>query len=340
MSGTAVFRVDASREIGGGHLARSLTLADGLHEAGWRTVIAARAGSREMLPGFSRKAHDWLVLPDGDEKPVLREYCFQGAELLVVDHYGLDAEFGTALRPWAKWVLVIDDLADRPYDANILLDPTFGRDVAVYRDLVPEHCQMLLGPQFALLRPAFAKEREGAINRRKGGKRPLCLLISLGAGNSGDLAARIASHVVEHDHDVIVNIVYGAEQTRALATRHDRITEHGMVRDMAGLMAAADLSVGAAGGTSWERCCLGLPGVVVVLADNQREIATALNAAGAIDYVEAKGQPEVAVAVAEAVAALLRDDGRRAAMGNGAAAICDGAGVDRVISTIKELQKN
>ena len=109
-----------------------------------------------------------------------------------------------------------------------------------------------------------------------------------------------------------------------------------MVRDMAGVMAAADLSVGAAGGTSWERCCMGLPSVVVVLAENQMEIASVLKAAGAIDCVQSKEHADIAVAVAEAVEVLLGDDSRRLAMGDCAAAICDGNGVKRVVAAILE----
>jgi spore coat polysaccharide biosynthesis predicted glycosyltransferase SpsG len=106
------------------------------------------------------------------------------------------------------------------------------------------------------------------------------------------------------------------------------------VEEMALLMAASDLAIGAAGSSSWERCCLGLPTVMMVLADNQRAVGMGLAAAGAVSIVELE---DVDAGLPAAVAALTRDNSARRAMGKRAAAIVDGLGVSRVIDAMEAL---
>lgn len=258
----------------------------------------------------------------------------EGCDLLAVDHYGLDAAFENGCRPWARRILAIDDLADRPHDCDFLLDPTPGRGEEDYQALVPDGCRRLLGPAYALVRPEFAAARgrlqpratEGPVRR---------ILVSFGTMDVNNATERVLEAIAWAGIDAVVDVVLGAgaphlEKVKSHAREMGRrVTVHTGVEDMAALMARADLAIGAAGITSWERCCLGLPSVLVVTADNQRRVAEALEREGAavsLGWHSAVGPERIAGAVME----LDRDSARRARMGAKAAALCDGRGARRV----------
>ena len=211
--------------------------------------------------------------------------------LLVVDHYGRGAAFEHGCRPWAATILVIDDLADRRHCVDRLLDQTHGREEADYRLLTGPDCRLLLGARFALLRPQFQAYRPGALARRGSDGPAQRLLVSFGATDSGGATMLALQGVALGCPGLQVDVVVGSfsrnrDEIDHLAARlSPAVTVHRSVSDMASLMTDADFAIGAAGGTSWERCCLGLPTLVVVTADNQRDIARSLAAAGAIDLV-------------------------------------------------------
>jgi len=206
---------------------------------------------------------------------------------LVVDHYALDARWEKLLAKAVCQIMVIDDLADRHHDCDLLLDQNLGREIADYDYKVPEHCTRLIGPKYALLRPEFARLREKSLERRKTPELKR-ILLSLGGVDRTNVTAQVLSALNDSplSSETKLEIIMGAAapylndiRTQASHTRF-RTTISVNVGDMAERMCRADLSVGAAGSTSWERCCLGLPAIIVVLADNQRSAANALGQQG------------------------------------------------------------
>ena len=163
---TAVFRADASEEIGGGHVMRCLTLAGALTEAGWHVGFAVNAQALAVVPSLAGAIEDILVLGEDDEASALTERWPDGVTLLAVDHYGRDMAFELRCRPWAAVIMAIDDLANRRHRVDVLLDQTHGRSESDYRPLTGPECRLLLGPQFALLRPQF---RRSGVGRWRGG---------------------------------------------------------------------------------------------------------------------------------------------------------------------------
>ena len=250
--------------------------------------------------------------------------------------------FETACRPWVRRIVTIDDLANRPHDCDLLLDQTFGRRESDYRPWVPGGCRLLLGPDFALLRDDFLALRPNSLVRREqfGLKR---ILVSMGGTDPNDVATTVVRGILESGLSVDVDVVLGAATASpALASAVEgcgkRVRLLPRVANMAELMAAADLAIGAGGVTSWERCCMGLPTLLIVTADNQELIAARLAEAGAARILgwHADVRPEnIAVAVRE-----LRDDpAALAGMSAAAREICDGKGVDRVFAAVTgELQ--
>jgi len=336
MTPSVVFRADAGPAMGGGHVQRCLALGEALVEAGWRSAFAFRAGTRETVPALAASPHRLLALDgaEDDEAARLSSKIGTRCDLLVVDHYGRDRDFETACRRFAARIMVIEDRPGRRHDCDLLLDPTPGRKAAAYRDLVPGGCRLLLGPSYALLRAQFVKQRQAALARSRRAK-PARIFVSMGMTDPGNLTAAVLQGIAAGGSGLAVDVVIGSAAPHLAALRR-LIGElkldarlHLDADDVAELMAAADLAVGAAGSSSFERCCLGLPSLVVVAADNQRDIAAGLNGAA-----EVLGLNDLAGAVAAGVKRLCADAEARAAMAEAAARLCDGRGAARVVGEL------
>jgi len=257
-------------------------------------------------------------------------------DLLIVDHYGLDQRWERALRPKAKRCIVIDDLADRPHDCDLLVDVTPGEErTARYDALIPPNALTLLGPRYALLRPEFSSLRT-AMRPRAG--RIQRILVSLGAIDADNLSEAALRAIRQScgtgtDIDIVLGANAPHRSTLAHAIRSDRRARlHVETPDLATLMAAADLAIGAGGTTSWERACLGLPAIVTSVADNQRDNIEALRRAGAAlplpsgDGYEAR--------LSQALAALASEPQRLTAMSEAAARLVDGRGAERIAAIL------
>ncbi len=320
---------------------RCLTLAGVLADEGWQVGFAVNAEAPSVVPSLTETVDSILILGEVDEITALRERWPDGVACLVVDHYGRDAVFERRCRPWAATILAIDDLADRTHCADLLLDQTHGREETCYRDLTGPDCKLLLGARFALLRPQFLAHRRRALARRESTAPAERLLISFGATDSAGVTAMALRAVARACPELSVDVVAGAssryrdEICRLAAALSPAMTVHGAVDDMASLMTDADVAIGAAGGTAWERCCLGLPTLVVVTADNQRDIARGLAAAGAVEIVGNAGEVTVD-ALADRIAELRDDAPRRQAMARTEASICDGQGVARAVDILMQ----
>jgi len=333
----AVFRCDASSRLGSGHAARCLALADALRAAGWACAFASTPETCDTVPALARSGHRVIELAEATQEPAaLKAAMPQGCELLVVDHYGRDIAFETACRSWAERILVCDDLADRSHDCDFLLDPTFERVPYDYTSLVPGNCRLLLGPEFALLRVQFLAARAAALRRRTGRDRIERILVSLGGTDPLNVTSKVLRGISLSGIAAQVDVVLGGkadplEVARALpASNASSITLHIAVDDMADLMSNADLAIGAAGTTSWERCALGLPSLMLVIARNQQQIARSLDGAGAAASLgrdESVSEEELAAQLR----AFAANPMRLAAMSKRAAAICDGRGTQRVL---------
>lgn len=318
----AVFRADASAHLGGGHVMRCLALAAELKNSGWTCVFATRRGTRETVPALDRSGMPVTVLDraDNDEAAALRDRWPDGVDWLIVDHYERDAGFERACRPWARRVMAIDDVVGRPHGCDVLLDQTLGRRREDYEALVPVVCHTLLGPGYALLRPEFMAARAGALQRRATRSGAGRIMVSFGLTDPHRLAERARHGIARAGIDAEVEVADGSADAG----------------EMADAMSRADIAIGAAGGTSWERCCLGLPSVLVVVAENQRMIADALANAGAATVI---GWYEDVAAddIARALRALVDDGARRRRMSESAARVCDGLGAARVREVLEAL---
>jgi len=313
-----VFRTDASLTIGTGHVMRCLTLAGALakkgadvsficreHEGHLCDLIVERGFAVHRLPapadGFGAEATPfhavWLGASwqeDAEQTIAAIRALSVKPDWLVIDHYALDHRWESALRPQIGHILVIDDIADRIHDCDLLLDQNLVADMHTrYTGRVPEDCRLLLGPEYALLQPVYAElhdripPREGPVHR---------ILISFGGADSENLTGRVLAAILSLSRpDISVDVVIPgsspyASEIQDQAAGHANIHLHSNLPSLAPLMAKADLAVGAAGTTSWERLCLGLPALVVTLAENQRPIADGLHRQGLVRWLGHKDE--------------------------------------------------
>lgn len=355
--GSVIFRADASMAMGAGHVMRCLTLADGLKAGGAECVFICREHPGNLLDMIRARGFAAHALPMGGEDETAEESPAHAAWLgttweadaerclallngraidwLAVDHYALDARWERRLRPACRRLMAIDDLADRPHDCDLLLDQNLGRRAEDYAGLIPGHCRVLAGPTHALLRPEFEALREYSLVRRAE-PRLERLLISLGGVDKDNVTGRVleALKTCFLPEGLRITVVMGArapwiEEVRGLAREMPWATEVRVnVDDMAGLMADSDLAIGAAGGTAWERACLGLPCLLMVLAENQRSGAEALGETGGVILLD--GGPALAGELRLAFERL-RDPARLGEMGIAISRVADGLGVGRVV---------
>lgn len=346
-------RVDASVQIGTGHFMRCLTLAEALKKQGAQICFVSRglpAHLRDMLTSKGMQlasldgetsavidgdlAHaQWLgTSQTKDAQATIKALTDQQWDWIIVDHYALDARWESALRAVAKQIMVIDDIADRQHDCDVLLDQNYYVDMqARYEGKVPAHCRQLLGPRYALLRDEFRKLREHVKPRTGAVKKVLVFFGGVDADNYTGLAIQALAALA--NQSLHVDVVIGAqhpcrEQIQQACAAQGYVC-HVQTTRMAELMAEADLAIGAGGSATWERCCLGLPALLVALADNQVDIAKALDSIGACVYL---GTAEAAdsLTIQRTITSL---SGRREQLemiSNHACSLVDGMGVDRV----------
>lgn len=356
-----IIRADASIQIGSGHVMRCLTLAGALEDRGDDIVFVCRehpgnlidhikqAGYRVLCLPYCRdmvadhypdEYAQWLVV---DQKidavetlAALQSECLD-ADTLIVDHYGLDHLWEGHLRSHINRIMVIDDLANRRHDCDILLDQNYHIDMQTrYSRLVPRSCELLLGPEYALLRPEF-----GSLSpSKRSNDSSVRIFVYFGAVDpTGDTLKTLAAFESLPADRWAADVVIGkANPLRNVilerASRLRGITVHTEVPDIARLMARADFAVGAGGTTTWERCCLGLPTVIVAVADNQIPIGYSVDQYGAAVFLGASRDVNVAK-LAEAIGRIAGDAPLRAEISERALGLVDGKGTQRVAAAFK-----
>lgn len=353
------FRVDSSALMGTGHLMRCLTLANELRRHGAVTTFICRQHDGNLIARVEREGHTvhrlapppqssggivddyavWLGVPaqaDADETVLYlaqRRY-----DWLVVDHYGLDYQWEQRLQGGVGRMFVIDDLANRRHACDLLLDQNyFGAATRErYRGLVPVSSRLLLGPQYALLRPEYAQLR--AVLPPRDGSVRRALIFFGGSDRRNDTRRVLDALSCPQLEQIAVDVVIGASHIdrRAIeewVAQRPGAALHSALPSLAGLLARADLAIGGGGSTTWERACLAVPALVATIADNQIEFSAALGAQGCQVLLG----DSAALSVQDWRAALIdvvADAPRLRSMSSASASLTDGLGAARVASAI------
>lgn len=352
------FRVDASSIIGTGHFMRCLTLAEGLKRRG----ASIRFVSRELQPHLGDMlvakgidfmplnkeneaapsstedlAHsNWLGTSQArDAEATMRALSDHAWDWIIVDHYALDARWERALRTTVKQIMAIDDLADRQHDCDVLLDQNFYADMKTrYADKVPAHCELLMGPRYALLREEFRRLHE-QIKPRTG--RVKNILVFFGGVDIDNYTGRGIEALSEIGiSDLHVDVVVGAHHPCLIQIKEACVQQgfycHVQTTKMAELMAEADLAIGAGGSATWERCCLGLPAFVLCTADNQLGQVKDAAQNGLLYSPELTG--DLTQSIKRHVSALIENGSLRQLLSYNGMQTVNGYGVSRVLASM------
>ncbi|EJN36246.1 UDP-2,4-diacetamido-2,4,6-trideoxy-beta-L-altropyranose hydrolase [Pseudomonas sp. GM80] len=305
-----LIRADASPTIGSGHIARCLTLARALREQGSHVAFACRRLSGHRLDALQGEGFETFALPERyvDEDPqqaieamlpwqadidalddLLEGHA--GFDWIIADHYGLDHHWQTAARRWAPRIAAVDDLASRRYSVDLLLNQNLSGLSENYAPLLPDGCRTLLGPRYAMLREEF---RCPAIEI---GARVRRVLVNFG-GFDAAMQTHHAMLALADFAQLEVDFVAGADNPawapmQALAETRPHWRLHSFVSDFYQRMTAADLFIGAGGGTSWERAAMGLPTICIAVSNNQQANGEVMAAAGAHVFMGAREQVSV-----------------------------------------------
>ncbi len=297
---TIIFRTDASLQIGSGHVMRCLTLADELRQRGADIMFVCREHPGHLIDLIVGKGYPVARLPQAEVVYVpmpddVAHAAWLGSSWqqdaadtitalertkprwLIVDHYALDRRWEETLRPHVGKIMVIDDLADRTHDCDLLLDQNLYQQMETrYGTAIPESCHMLLGPRYALLRPEFATARKNLRQRDFLVKRVLIFFGGVDPTDETQKTIQALASIPNREFEVDVVVGGGNKDKELIQTvcaQHNGFHYFCQVDNMAELMATADLAIGAGGTTTWERCAVGLPALVVSVAENQQELA-------------------------------------------------------------------
>lgn len=314
----AVIRADASTSIGSGHVMRCLTLAhrlkkeknakvvfvmhdlpgnliDVVEKQGFEVLKLSPANQKYSLNGYGL----WLTVPmevDAQQtidllQHYLQEHSCEVVDRLIVDSYALDEQWEQVLRPYCREIMVIDDLANRKHDCDILLDQNFylNKDVR-YAGMVPEHCKMLLGPEHALLREEFYEAKKHLRKRDCTIKNILVFYGGSDLTNETEKAIKALVQLHDEGYNFTADIITGVSNSRRekikhLCSKYHFFHYYCQVSNMAEFMNKADLMLGAGGSTTWERLYMELPDLVTAVAENQIQGCRDCSQAGIIEYL-------------------------------------------------------
>lgn len=362
-----LIRTDASFQIGTGHVMRCLTLADQLLSKGCNVEFICRPLPGNLCSYIENKGfkvHRLSVPSATDYRTVLRhghwlgvhwktdahetiqvldDFKNRGYEIdwLIVDHYALDRNWESCLQTYVKKIMVIDDLADRFHQCDILLDQNFfGDHCNRYKQLVPRDCKTLLGPKYALLRSDFVKFRKRIVIRNRVRR----VLVFLGGSDpSNETVKALNSIKLLNRPDLIYHIVVGSSNPQKdviqeMCESLPNVYYHCQISNMAELMSNADLAIGACGVATWERCCLGLPSLVITVANNQEAIANYVAQAGAIIHLGVASEVTVD-RIVQSMNRIIDDSEALSKMSVAGMKLVDGLGTKRVVTEVlKRLQ--
>jgi len=356
-----LFRTDCSSDIGSGHLMRCLTLAEQFVARGGDVQFVCRQLPQAMLdrcyqanikvsqlpanPSISlgpsyHMLYDWEE--DADlTRQIIGNHTY---DWIIVDHYGIDQRWQQKIRSACRWIMVIDDLGNRPHQCDLLLDQNLVANYSTrYQPWLPADCCRLLGPDYAMLQPQYQEFRSQATPRFPPVSR---ILVYFGGADTFNLTGLTLGTLLKMElgelkMDVVAHLADPHFQAiKDLVDRDSRVRLHHSLPSLAPLMVQADLAVGGGGATSWERCCLGLPTIVVSLADNQLPIARELHRRGVVEFLGEASQ----IGASEIGAQQLFDsiwrmvhDPALPQRSQACMQLVDGMGINRVIQAIDQI---
>ncbi len=295
------FRVDSSTAIGTGHIMRCLTLAseikkqnvtvaficrnipqqlaEQVRKSGYHLFLLPKTVNKQLEADSKLGQSDWLdvhwEIDAAQTQEIIKANGY--ADWLVIDHYGIDYRWENMLRTSCRSIFIIDDLADRKHDCDILLDQNYYHNMRErYHGLINDDCKLLLGPKYALLREEFRKARK-KMKLRNGTVQRIMIFLG-GSDPTNETVKALKAIQLLGSQNIWIDVVVGASNPyvndiKKIIQTLNNVNFHYNISNIATIMANADLAIGAGGSATWERCYLGLPTITILIAKNQIEVS-------------------------------------------------------------------
>ncbi len=347
-----LFRVDSSPIIGYGHVSRCLTLANKMRELDYTCIFVCRSFFHSQINdilhnGYEVVSLEALTEPQPEDKTCLSwlgddtgrdAYEFSriveslgknNIYRIIIDHYAIDTHWEQTIGLPHKLV-VIDDLANRPHICSLLIDQNYGKQKEDYIALVAKWTKLLIGSRYCLLRPEFSKKYHRKVN-----KKPIVLIV-MGGTDPHNMSLYVIDALKSLADDITIKILIGPKcphipLLKVETAKANNITLEIDCKNIAQLFSVSTLSIGAVGGSIWERFSMGLPSICITTAQNQINAAHKLHDDGLIDYLGHHNSVHKTQILASVQRFL---SGNSRLQGKDISTVCDGLGTERVIKSI------
>ncbi len=339
-----VFRVDSSSEMGMGHLSRCLSLAAGLKEFGWTVSFISKKlhGSRLDLiteRGFLIHSFDSITIEEDRQSTIeILQRHFKHVKILIVDSYHIDFSWEEQVRSFVDKILVIDDAANRPHYCDYLLDQNPGAQEQDYIHLVPSNTKLMLGPHYALLDKHYFSKRISL----EGSDVSNCtdvtdVFICFGGSDPKAMTQKILDIVSACPLELTYHVVIGKSNIyrNHLIEQHypKNIKLYDQVDNLSDIMSLCQIAIGSGGVTALERCCLGIPSIIMITAENQVRQVDSIVHSSAASFLDLNSD-NFTLNLIELLNSYTTNQELFVAHKNRARSLCDGAGIYRVITQL------
>lgn len=366
--GHLIFRADATAVIGTGHIMRCIALAQAWQDRGGNVTFLSHCKSDSLQQRIQDEGFEFIPIekphPDPSDltqtlnvqkryAPISMPYALR--PWITIDGYHFTPDYQKTIRDAGIRLLVIDDMNHLPrYHADILLNQNIHAKKLNYscdKDTV-----QLLGCEYALLRREFLKYKDQKHDIPDKAKN---ILVTMGGADSNNVTLKVINAFkLLDDPDLKVKFLVGPNNphidtlenalhnsTCALLNRDPL---WGVQSDcsmclvlnatnMPEIMAWADMAVSAGGSTCWEMAFMGLPSLVITLADNQIGVAEGLAKNGASIDLGWHGSISVKQCC-QALKEIVRDKNKRSCLSERGQKLINGKGKQQIIRAIRSGQ--
>ena len=289
MKNIIFIRVDSSTKIGYGHFMRCMALADTLQK-NFEINFITRSLEGSLISDIQKKGFGIFRFYSNSEKinekndaqktiSLIKKHS-GSKNILIVDNYQLSKKWETDVKPFVHKLIVIDDLSNRSHNCDLLIDQNLHTKVnGLYKGLIPSNCIKLIGPKFSMIRKEFRMMRKSVKPRTFPIKK---ILVSFGGSDIENQTPVALNSIKKMNGKINVDVVVGKankckKTLKIFCNKNKHFTYYEQIDNIADLMLSSDLSIGSSGSTTWERCCLGLPAIVSISSNDQRDIANSLS---------------------------------------------------------------
>jgi UDP-2,4-diacetamido-2,4,6-trideoxy-beta-L-altropyranose hydrolase len=331
------FRVDSDRTIGAGHLARCSYLAKFLELKSPFAVFFISKNKDHVRHKFIdiKNQHfiDYVDTQSDAEETIklLREYT--SPKTLIIDSYLHDEKWERLIRPHVDLLIVIDDLANRKHECDILIDCGYQRLKTDYSDKVDVSTKLLLGLDYCFI----SQDIQDIENQSKN---PTKIHLYFGSTISNDLVLKyfvlLKKYLPEYCYNVALTMGLDARQEEVWSAHKGVDDLSFSERPLVESLSTCSYAIGAPGVATWERSFLEIPGMYIAVNENQVNIIKDLEK---LDFCRLIGSIRNEAASNVLLIKELLDSGEIQKLKNKLSGKIDGQGFFRVLELIKEYDK-